>query len=76
MKLIHDIQPTKNTWDRGYAHLEYLRGGLARTFSTRIPVWTQCMRCKTVMTQTRECPVCDELSSMDEDAIQQGDYEV
>jgi hypothetical protein len=73
-RMIHDIAPIKDQWGRGYSHLEFLRGGLARTFSTRIPVWSECMRCGFIMTVGRECSICGDLSAMEEDAIQQGDY--
>jgi hypothetical protein len=38
MKLIHDVRPPVDDWERAYSHLEYLRVGLNRTFSTRITV--------------------------------------
>lgn len=37
-KLIHDISPADTNWDKGYAHLAYLRAGLLRTLAKTIEV--------------------------------------
>jgi hypothetical protein len=38
MKLIHDVRPPVNDWERGYALLEFERMGLLGTFAKRIAV--------------------------------------
>lgn len=37
---VMDIVQPKDNWERGYAHLEYLRAGLLETLATKIDVVT------------------------------------